>query len=465
MYNLYSISSSIATFELAPLSKNLQLYSKYANAHLDTYFDMKFLHILNIYTLLICYMSVFYSLYILNNSEKRRASQRIEYTTHINMPENKIEFPIIMKHYKINNILDDISISDEIKINVLDTFLNNSSLNKYYIIYFIFTKQYNFFIDNAEQEVNSNGETVHYTHIKLNSYEEYKKIKREYGGGINCHLDETVEMDLVVNLYNHKKFNTYDMIYDKKYNTCRAHINFISWIYYSGLYTYLMTNINIKTQILNDMNEKQLLYGSIFLQYKLFLADLVEDSTNEDEISNAEEDEISNADEDEISNAEEDEISNADEDEISNADEDEPLEKINLEETPLETHEDINIKDTLLTDNPLKSETLDNKLIVNHETHIEDKPLLETQEDLEDINFTNCYNNNNTTIKECLINTSSHIKQNTIDTFTNLLFISYSTIYNTITNTFIYILTNIVFYFINRKNNQQNQHNQHNQHN
>ena len=116
---------------------------------------------------------------MLNNSEKRRAKQILEYNNKSYKIQNEIKFPIVMLYYKVNNILADTEISDDIKINVLDTFLHNSSLNKYYIIYFIFTKQYNFFIDNTEQEVNSNGETVHYTHIKLNSYEEYKKIKRE----------------------------------------------------------------------------------------------------------------------------------------------------------------------------------------------------------------------------------------------------------------------------------------------
>jgi len=437
MYNLYSVfpqsesqsqsHASCLSFEVAPLSKQLQQYSKYSNANLDTYFDMEFLHILNIYALLICYMSVFYSLYMLNNSEKRRAKQSLEYNNKTYKIQNEIQFPIVMLYYKVNNILADTDISDDIKINVLDTFLHNSSLNKYYIIYFIFTKQYNFFIDNDKDEINSNGETVHYTHIKLNSYEEYKKIKREYGGSINCNLDETVETDLVVNLYNYKKFNTYDMIYDKTYNTCNAHINFISWVYYSGLYTYLMNNINIKMKILNEMNKKQLLYGSMFLQYKLFLANLDDD---EPLSSNLDDDDDDGDDGDGDDN--ESLTSKLANEPLAN----EPLETEPLGSDPLETE--------LLDTEPLETEPLDTD------------PL----ED--DNNFTNSYNNNNTTITDCLINTAMHIKQTTNNTFANILNISYNTIINTITNIFIYVFTNIIFYCVNKQNKQDKQDNKQN---
>ena len=67
MYNLYSVfpqsqsqsqlhsqsQASFLSFEVSPLSKQLQQYSKYSNANLDTYFDMEFLHILNIYVIII----------------------------------------------------------------------------------------------------------------------------------------------------------------------------------------------------------------------------------------------------------------------------------------------------------------------------------------------------------------------------------------------------------------------------
>ena len=85
MYNLPLLSSLsfVSSLSLLPVSNT------YLNTYLNNYFDMDLIHILNIHALLICYISFFYSLYILNINEKRRAQYKIKYNNQTNKIQNQ----------------------------------------------------------------------------------------------------------------------------------------------------------------------------------------------------------------------------------------------------------------------------------------------------------------------------------------------------------------------------------------
>ena len=92
-----------------------------------------------------------------------------------------------------------------------------------------------------------------------NSYELYNKIMNK----LDLNLDETIIPDIQIHIGEHK----YELTEEK--------LNFIQWLYYIGLYDYLtdINNIDIKYNILNEMNELGLLSGNVFLRYQLFLCD------------------------------------------------------------------------------------------------------------------------------------------------------------------------------------------------
>ena len=92
-----------------------------------------------------------------------------------------------------------------------------------------------------------------------NSYELYTNIMNK----IDLNLDETIIPDIQI------------QIGENKYELTEEKLNFIQWLYYIGLYDYLtdINNIDIKYDILNEMNKKSLLAGNVFLRYQLFLCD------------------------------------------------------------------------------------------------------------------------------------------------------------------------------------------------
>ena len=95
--------------------------------------------------------------------------------------------------------------------------------------------------------------------ITHNSYELYDKIMNK----IDLNLDETISPDIQI------------QIGENKYELTEEKLNFIQWLYYIGLYDYLtdINNIDIKYDILTEMNKLGLLTGNLFLQYQLFLCD------------------------------------------------------------------------------------------------------------------------------------------------------------------------------------------------
>ena len=230
---------------------------------LNFMYTLSFIFYLQI--LILFYMKITQYIYILIRYENKRAQKVIKDN---NIKDNNIND---IKHTKpFKNILDDTELSDDIKYNVLDNLLNTKSLNKYYIIYFIFAKQYDYYVlNNTNIPGQLDTTPSHLMYIKKNSYVEYKKIKRLCGGSRYCNLDESVKLNLTVFLYKNSSSTI-----TKQFETCTAHINFISWVYYSGLYDYLMNDINIKKKIVDELNNKELLYGDTFLQYIIFTTQL-----------------------------------------------------------------------------------------------------------------------------------------------------------------------------------------------
>ena len=92
-----------------------------------------------------------------------------------------------------------------------------------------------------------------------NSYELYNKIMNK----LDLDLDETSIPDIKIRIGD----NIYELTLEK--------LHFIQWMYYIGLYDYLtdIKNIDIKYDILHEMSELGLLTGNIFLRYQLFLCD------------------------------------------------------------------------------------------------------------------------------------------------------------------------------------------------
>ena len=168
------------------------------------------------------------------------------------LEKQRIEKEDNQSKLNIKNVIEDNDVSNEDKTELL-SLLNINSLNRCYILYFIFKKRGTFYtsydLDNENEEA-------------FNAYDEYVFWKNNFDNGLEFNIDETL------------------------YDTPQAHINFISWLYYSGLYDYLMENLDIKKQVLDEMHSKKLLSGNLFLKYILFTNEYEELNPNINDIEN-----------------------------------------------------------------------------------------------------------------------------------------------------------------------------------
>ena len=152
---------------------------------------------------------------------------------------------------------------------LINTMQNLKSLDRCYILYYIF---------KLKGTYNVNGE-------EYNSFKEFKLCESFYGI-YNFHLDENMNPD---------KHVTVDItIGNITYHLYEAHYHFIAWLYYSGIYSYLIEDkaisgeteeltkeyvsknfisIQLKHYVLSDMNRLRLLNGNLFLRYQMFLID------------------------------------------------------------------------------------------------------------------------------------------------------------------------------------------------
>ena len=180
----------------------------------------------------------------------------------------------INKYFKINiyqlvslmisnnsayGFIEDNDIPIEKKQSILDNLLSMKSLERPYILYYLFK------------------------YCDFKQYEEYYTKS-------NFNLDETLELD------------TTFAIGDKQYNVNMGNLKFIAWVCYSGLYDFLMNNDKLKYEILSEMNSKGLLCGNVFLRYQMFMLDYeeykdmpglisqeeIDDNENDDEINDNE---------------------------------------------------------------------------------------------------------------------------------------------------------------------------------
>lgn len=94
--------------------------------------------------------------------------------------------------------------------------------------------------------------------FKFNAWEQFKALER-YFGKENFNLDENTIKNIKVDFGS------------ETYSLSIANLRFISWLYYSGLSSYLMDNKEIKYDMLYDMNDMKLLQGNLFIRYQFYL--------------------------------------------------------------------------------------------------------------------------------------------------------------------------------------------------
>lgn len=223
---------------------------------------------------------------------------------------------------------------DEYKQKMFQELLDMNSLERCYILYFIFKHKGNFKSLTSIEYINNELTTIltnSYTNI-INTKEDVEDKDEEKVIYEDSDIetpdentdDDTIEEDTekeeteeateedtleveveveitketeskTPDLTTYNSYELYDKIMNKldlnldettipdiqiqigenKYELTEEKLNFIQWLYYIGLYDYLtdINNIGIKYDILNEMNEIGLLTGNLFLRYQLFLCD------------------------------------------------------------------------------------------------------------------------------------------------------------------------------------------------
>lgn len=174
---------------------------------------------------------------ILMNKQRKHIADKQDDNTNINN-FFKIKNTLLMCHIISNSsaysFIEDREISIKKKQSILDNLLSMKSLERPYILYYLFK------------------------YCDFKQYEEYYTKS-------NFNLDETLELD------------TTFAIGDKQYNVNMGNLKFIAWVYYSDLYDFLINDDKLKYEILSEMNSKGLLCGNVFLRYQLFLNEYEQD--------------------------------------------------------------------------------------------------------------------------------------------------------------------------------------------
>lgn len=143
--------------------------------------------------------------------------------------------------------IDNETIDNETKKKLIGL-LDINSLDRHYILYYIFKME-------GKTDKIANTLTQYRMVSKL-----WKSIDVLDENVIN--LDETLESNMQIVIDN-------DII------DCNiAHIRFLSWIYNSGIYNYLIDNNELKMQVLSEMNSNGYLKGNLFLKYQLYLVSM-----------------------------------------------------------------------------------------------------------------------------------------------------------------------------------------------
>jgi len=196
---------------------------------------------------------VFYGIFaymcaILMNKQIKHIADKQDDNTNINKFFKINQYQLISLSISNNTAYSFIETNDipiEKKQSILDNLLSMKSLERPYLLYYLF------------------------------EYCDFKQYE-EYYTKANFNLDETLELD------------TTFAIGDKQYNVNMGNLKFIAWVYYSGLYDFLMYNDKLKYEILTEMNSKGLLCGNVFLRYQMFIINYEEYKDMPDLISQEE---------------------------------------------------------------------------------------------------------------------------------------------------------------------------------
>jgi hypothetical protein len=163
---------------------------------------------------------------------------------------NKIEYTY--SHYTGEVLKSSMQNHDDTyKNNLFRNLLSLHSLDRSYILYFIFKKKGNFLSSIISGEKK-----------KYNSYDLFNKIREHYNlEHSEFTLDDTQIPNIIIT------------IGDEEHYLTKYQLLFIQWLYYTGLYDYLTTTMNLKYKILNEMNEEGVFISNVFLRYHIFLCD------------------------------------------------------------------------------------------------------------------------------------------------------------------------------------------------
>jgi len=193
---------------------------------------------------------------------KRKAKNSEESSTNnennIKDEEEITEFTCINLNEKVDPCLEE----------VFDNMLSSKTLERALVIYYIFVKKGNYKVPIVNSDNSKNFE-------EYNSYLEFKKYDNYYSKKQIKDLDnpdymyESNEVNKLFNLDKDLDTDKNFFIGNKEYNINEGNFNMIMWIYYSGLYNYLTTNVLFLSSILKEMCEDNLLTGNLFLRYQM----------------------------------------------------------------------------------------------------------------------------------------------------------------------------------------------------
>ena len=192
--------------------------------------------------------------------------------------------------------------NDDYKNELFHNLLSLNSINRCYLLYYIFKRKGDFktlIINNKTNKPELNT---------YNTYNLFTKVKDNYNlSSTEFNLDETQSPDTIITIGS------------ETHTLTLAQLKFIQWIYYTGIYDYLMNNNNIKYDILNEMNENNLLDGNLFLRYQLFLCQYEEECINDinDDTTDESNDNVSDESNDNVSDESNDNVSDESNDNVS----------------------------------------------------------------------------------------------------------------------------------------------------
>jgi hypothetical protein len=176
---------------------------------------------------------------------------------------------------KITKLLS-LNLNEELEYSVQDVFdnmLSSKTLERALVIYYIFVKKGNYKVKTGKKDDFTNSFEEYNSYLEFKKYDNYylKMQNTEENTEDTDNLFISYELNNLFNLDNSLDDDTHFFIGEKEYNINEGNFNMISWIYYSGLYEYLNTNLEVKNQVLKEMYEDNLLTGNLFLRYHLQL--------------------------------------------------------------------------------------------------------------------------------------------------------------------------------------------------